>query len=395
MNNPSQRYVALDVLRGMTVAGMILVNNPGSWSKIFAPLRHAEWHGCTPTDLVFPFFLFIVGAALSFSFAKYGDGIDAKSIGKLIKRSALIFLTGLLLNAFPFYPTSPDSALSFGENYLNYIGSIRIMGVLQRIALCYLLGGALALWLRKPGKIAFGMAVLMTIHIAVLVIFGSGDPFSLEGNISGSIDVAIFGDKHVYHGFGKAFDPEGLLGVLSGSATVLLGFTIGGLIRKATNKSDAVAQLYTIGLLSLGAGVVMSIFIPINKPLWTPSYVFYAGGWSILMLALFIYFIDIKGREKLFFPFKAMGLNPLFAFVMAGVLAKTLGRVIRWTEVVVTEDNTIKEAVVSASSWIYRNCCVEVFGHNEFGSLMYALMYVTLFLLMAIWLYKKKIIIKL
>ena len=395
MNNPSQRYVALDVLRGMTVAGMILVNNPGSWSKIFAPLRHAEWHGCTPTDLVFPFFLFIVGAALSFSFAKYGDGIDAKSIGKLIKRSALIFLTGLLLNAFPFYPTSPDSALSFGENYLNYIGSIRIMGVLQRIALCYLLGGALALWLRKPGKIAFGMAVLMTIHIAVLVIFGSGDPFSLEGNISGSIDVAIFGDKHVYHGFGKAFDPEGLLGVLSGSATVLLGFTIGGLIRKATNKSDAVAQLYTIGLLSLGAGVVMSIFIPINKPLWTPSYVFYAGGWSILMLALFIYFIDIKGREKLFFPFKAMGLNPLFAFVMAGVLAKTLGRVIRWTEVVVTEDNTIKESVVSASSWIYRNCCVEVLGHNEFGSLMYALMYVTLFLLMAIWLYKKKIIIKL
>lgn len=395
MNNPSQRYVALDVLRGMTVAGMILVNNPGSWSKIFAPLRHAEWHGCTPTDLVFPFFLFIVGAALSFSFAKYGDGIDAKSIGKLIKRSALIFLTGLLLNAFPFYPTSPDSALSFGENYLNYIGSIRIMGVLQRIALCYLLGGALALWLRKPGKIAFGMAVLMTIHIAVLVIFGSGDPFSLEGNISGSIDVAIFGDKHVYHGFGKAFDPEGLLGVLSGSATVLLGFTIGGLIRKATNKSDAVAQLYTIGLLSLGAGVVMSIFIPINKPLWTPSYVFYAGGWSILMLALFIYFIDIKGREKLFFPFKAMGLNPLFAFVMAGVLAKTLGRVIRWTEIAVTDDNTIKESVVSASSWIYRNCCVEVFGHNEFGSLMYALMYVTLFLLMAIWLYKKKIIIKL
>ena len=395
MNNPSQRYVALDVLRGMTVAGMILVNNPGSWSKIFAPLRHAEWHGCTPTDLVFPFFLFIVGAALSFSFAKYGDGIDAKSIGKLIKRSALIFLTGLLLNAFPFYPTSPDPALSFGENYLNYIGSIRIMGVLQRIALCYLLGGALALWLRKPGKIAFGMAVLMTIHIAVLVIFGSGDPFSLEGNISGSVDVAIFGDKHVYHGFGKAFDPEGLLGVLSGSATVLLGFTIGGLIRKATNKSDAVAQLYTIGLLSLGAGVVMSIFIPINKPLWTPSYVFYAGGWSILMLALFIYFIDIKGKEKLFFPFKAMGLNPLFAFVMAGVLAKTLGRVIRWTEVVVTEDNTIKESVVSASSWIYRNCCVEVLGHNEFGSLMYALMYVTLFLLMAIWLYKKKIIIKL
>ncbi len=395
MNTPSQRYAALDVLRGMTVAGMILVNNPGSWSKIFAPLRHASWHGCTPTDLVFPFFLFIVGAALSFSFAKYGDGLDAKSFIKLIKRSALIFLTGLLLNAYPFYPTSPDTALSFAENYMNYLGNIRIMGVLQRIALCYLVGGALALWLKRPGKIALGMGVLMILHTAILVIYGGVEPFSLDGNISGAIDVAVLGESHVYHGFGKAFDPEGLLGVLSGAATVLLGYTIGGIIRKSSNKSDAVAKLYTLGLLSLGAGVVMSIFIPINKPLWTPSYVFYAGGWSIVMLALFIYFIDIKGKDKIFFPFRAMGLNPLFAFVMAGVLAKTLGRVIKWTEVIVTDDLTIKESTISASSWIYRNCCVELLGHNEFGSLMYALMYVALFLLMAIWLYRKNIIIKL
>lgn len=395
MNTPSQRYAALDVLRGMTVAGMILVNNPGSWSKIFAPLRHASWHGCTPTDLVFPFFLFIVGAALSFSFAKYGDGLDAKSFIKLIKRSALIFLTGLLLNAYPFYPTSPDTALSFAENYMNYLGNIRIMGVLQRIALCYLVGGALALWLKKPGKIALGMGVLMILHTSILVIYGGVEPFSLEGNISGAIDVAVLGESHVYHGFGKAFDPEGLLGVLSGASTVLLGYTIGGIIRKSSNKSDAVAKLYTLGLLSLGAGVVMSIFIPINKPLWTPSYVFYAGGWSIVMLALFIYFIDIKGKDKIFFPFRAMGLNPLFAFVMAGVLAKTLGRVIKWTEVIVTDDLTIKESTISASSWIYRNCCVELLGHNEFGSLMYALMYVALFLLMAIWLYRKNIIIKL
>lgn len=395
MNVQTQRYAALDVLRGMTVAGMILVNNPGSWSKIFAPLRHAAWHGCTPTDLVFPFFLFIVGAALSFSFAKYGDGLDAKSLGKLVKRSALIFLTGLLLNAFPFYPTSADASLSFGENYMNYIGSIRIMGVLQRIALCYLVGGLLALWLRRPARIAAGMGVLMALHTAILVIFGTGDPFSLEGSISGSIDVALFGESHVYKGFGKPFDPEGVLGVLSGSATLLFGYIIGNIIRKGSDKSDVVARLYTIGLISLGAGVVMSIFIPINKPLWTPSYVFYAGGWSIVMLALFIYFIDIKGKEKIFFPFKAMGLNPLFAFVMAGVLAKTLGRVIRWSETIVGDDNTIREVTVSASSWIYKNCCAELLGHNEFGSLLYALMYVGLFLLMAIWLYRKKIIIKL
>lgn len=395
MKTPSQRYAALDVLRGMTVAGMILVNNPGSWSKIFPPLGHSAWHGCTPTDLVFPFFLFIVGSALSFSFAKYGDGLDAKSFGKLAKRAALMFLTGLLLNAYPFYPTSPDAALSFGDNYINFLGNIRIMGVLQRIGLCYLVGGTLALWLKKPSKIVVGMGVLMILHLAILVVFGGEDPFSFEGNIAGSIDVAIFGDSHVYHGFGGAFDPEGLLGVLSGSATLLLGYIIGGVIRNSENKSDAVAKLYTIGLVSIGVAMVMSIFIPINKPIWTPSYVLYAGGWSIVMLALFIYFIDIKGKEKIFFPFKAMGLNPLFAFVMAGVLAKTLGRVIKWTEVIVTDDWTIQEKTVSASSWIYNNFFVTIFGHNEFGSLMYALMYVTLFLLMAIWLYKKKIIIKL
>jgi predicted acyltransferase len=148
-------------------------------------------------------------------------------------------------------------------------------------------------------------------------------------------------------------------------------------------------------MLSIGAGVVLSTFIPINKPLWTPSYVLYAGGWSVTMLALFIYFIDVKGKEKVFLPFRAMGLNPLFAFVMAGVFAKTLGRIIKWKEIMVTDDWQIKEVTVSASTWIYRNVCVNLLGHNEWGSLMYALMYVTVFLLMAMWLYKKNIIIKL
>src|SRR5512133_1348764 len=183
MKTVANRYTALDVLRGMTVAGMILVNNPGSWSKVFPPLRHAAWSGCTPTDLVFPFFLFIVGAALSFAFAKYNDGLNSVSIKKLVKRSALIFLTGLALNAFPFYPTSLHHELSFGENYMAYLNSLRIFGVLQRIALCYLLGGFVALWLKKPNRIMVGMAVLMVLHWLILFFFGTGDPFSIEGNI--------------------------------------------------------------------------------------------------------------------------------------------------------------------------------------------------------------------
>lgn len=378
----TNRYVALDVLRGMTVAGMIIVNNPGSWGHVFAPLKHAAWNGCTPTDLVFPFFLFCVGVAMAFSFAKYEDGLNKKSVGKLLKRGVLIFLVGLGLNAFPFYPTSLNPEMTFGENYLYWLQHLRIFGVLQRIALCYMLGGIIALWLKGPKKIGIALVALLAIHWIVLWAFGGEGWSTLEGNISGAIDIAIVGENHVYHGFGIPFDPEGLLGVISGSGTVLLGYLIGHLIRHTESKIEADAKLYTIGLICLAIGCVLSIWLPINKALWSGSYVFYAGGWAILMLAFFIYFIDIRGKEKAFIPFKALGMNPLFIFVMAGVLTKLLSRVIKWGD-------------TNVLNWFYRNCCVSIFGNNEYASLMYAVVYVCIFLAMAMWLYKKKIFIKL
>lgn len=392
----TNRYIALDVLRGMTVTGMILVNNPGSWSHIFPPLQHASWAGCTPTDLVFPFFLFVVGAAMAFSFAKYNESLTPASVKKLLKRGALIFLVGLGLNAFPFYSTSPDPQLTFGQNYLHYLQNIRIFGVLQRIALCYIMGGLIALWLKQPKKIIPAMLFLMILHWLILYLIGGAEPFSLQGNGAGAVDIALVGENHVYHGFGIPFDPEGLVGVLSGSCTVLLGFLMGNLIRKTDNKTSVVAQLYTIGLICLAAGIIWSICFPIVKALWTGSYVLYAGGWSILMLAFFIYFIDVKGKEKIFRPFKAMGMNPLFAFVMAGIFAKVFGRIIRWTSETVLADGTVQEKIWSVSSWFYQNVCVALVGNNnEYSSLIYALIYVAIFMLMAAWLYKKKIIIKL
>lgn len=395
MNNlKPNRYVALDVLRGMTVAGMILVNNPGSWGHIFPPLKHAAWNGCTPTDLVFPFFLFCVGVAMAFSFAKYSTGLNGVSLKKIFTRGILIFLVGLGLNAFPFYPTSPDPALTAGENYLNYLQHLRILGVLQRIALCYIVGGIVALWLKTPKKILIGMSAMLLIHWLILWIFGGEGWSTLKGNIAGPIDIAIFGENHIYHGFGIPFDPEGLLGVISGSGTLLLGYLIGQMIRTTESKMEVVAKTYTIGLVSLGIGCILNIWLPINKALWTGSYVFYAGGWSILMLALFIYFIDIKGKEKAFTPFKALGMNPLFAFVMAGLFSKVFGRIIKWTYEVV-QDGVVVEKSTSAASWFYRNCCMSVFGgNNEYASLMYAIIYVAIFTLMAMFLYKKKIVIK-
>lgn len=395
MTASTKRYTALDVLRGMTVAGMILVNNPGTWSHIFPPLRHAAWNGCTPTDLVFPFFLFVVGAAMAFSFAKFTNGLDGKSTLKILKRGLLIFLVGLGLNAFPFVPVPWDSSLSFTENIAGYYSHLRIFGVLQRIALCYIIGGILALGLQSVKKTAIAGAGLMLVHWIILLAFGGGDPYSLENNISGKIDLALLGENHVYKGFGIPFDPEGLLGAISGTATVLFGYIAGMTIRSCGTKIEAVAKLYTTGLISLGAGCIWSIWLPINKGLWTGSYVLYAGGWTVLMLAFFIYLIDIKGKEKLFTPFKALGLNPLFAFVMAGLFAKTFGRIIRWTTETAGPDGTLTEKTVSLSGWFYQNCCVSVFGDNEYASLMYALVYVAIFTAMAMVLYKKKIIIKL
>lgn len=401
----ANRYVALDVLRGMTVAGMILVNNPGSWGHIFPPLAHKPWTGCTPTDMVFPFFLYVVGAAMAFSFAKYNESLNKDSIKKLLKRGILIFLVGLGLNAFPFYPTSPDPQLSCGANYINYLQHIRIFGVLQRIAMCYVIGGLIALWLKKPKFIIIAMGILMSLHWLILyligdhsaeLINGAAGAFSLAGQGSGAIDIALVGENHVYKGYGIPFDPEGLLGSLSGACTVLLGFLLGNMIRNTEHKIDVVAKLYTIGLLCLAGGIVWGIFYPICKALWTGTYVLYAGGWSTIMLAFFIYFIDIKNKEKIFTPFKALGMNPLFAFVMAGIFAKVLGRVIKWSSTIIDEQGNIIEKTLSVNSWFYNNVCVKLIGgNNEFSSLLYALVYVSIFTAMAMWLYKKKIIIKL
>ena len=381
----TKRYTALDILRGMTIAGMIMVNNPGSWSHVYAPLRHADWHGCTPTDLVFPFFLFIVGAAMAFSFAKFQQGAGSSKVKKLVIRSLLIFVSGFLLNAFPFYPTHPNPNMSGLANYLNYLNNLRVFGVLQRIAMAYLLGGSLALWLQTPKKISWGVVAVLLIHWAILYFLGGDNPYSKEGNISGFIDIWLLGESHVYHGYGLPFDPEGVLGMISGAGTVLLGYLVGELIRKSKQKMETIGLLYTLSLIGIGLGVVWGSWLPMNKPLWTGSYVLYTAGWSSMFLAFFTYIIEIVGHvgkmklEKILYPFKALGMNPLFAFIMAGIFTKALSRMVHG----------------NALSWFYQHACVPLFGNNELGSLFFALCYVALFTFMAIVLYRKKIFLKL
>ena len=387
-----KRYESLDVLRGLTVAFMCIVNNPGTWAHIFPPLRHAGWVGCTPTDLVYPFFVFCMGCAMAFSFSKY-EKTTANAYLKVLKRGALIFLVGFALNLYPFFPTSlHDETWTFGQNYLYWLQHKRIFGVLQRIGMAYAIAGCLALWLKKPGRIMAAIATLCVTYTGILLLFGR-DPgaFTLEGNVSVRIDTWLVGGDHCYHGYdGTNFDPEGLLGSMISACSCLLGYLIGSMIlgsqRKMTSlgASEAnglspeavgfspdriVNRTFVYGCLSLILGMVLSIWVPINKPLWSISYVFFAGGWAMLALAFLAYLIDIKGYSKPFEPFKAMGMNALMAFVLAGVIAKSYG--------------------------FFGFAPSRYFGANEYMSLLWALIFVSIIFCILWVLYKKKIVIKL
>ena len=374
-----KRYESLDVLRGLTVAFMCIVNNPGTWAHIFPPLRHAGWDGCTPTDLVYPFFIFCMGCAMAFSFSKY-EKTTAKAYLKVLKRGTLIFLVGFALNLYPFFPTSlHDETWSFGQNYLYWLQHKRIFGVLQRIGMAYAIAGCLALWLKKPGKILAAIATLCLTYTGILLIFGR-DPgaFTLEGNVSMRIDTWLVGGNHCYHGYnGTDFDPEGVLGSMTAACSCLLGYMIGSMIHGSQKNMSAtgnspdrvVNRTFVYGCLSLILGVVLSIWIPINKPLWSVSYVFYAGGWAMLALAFLAYLLDVKGYEKPFVPFKAMGMNALMAFVFSGVIAKSYG--------------------------FFGFAPSRYFGANEYVSQLWAIIFAAIIFSLLWILYKKKIVIKL
>ena len=365
----SQRYLALDVLRGMTVALMILVNNPGSWSHIYAPLEHAAWQGCTPTDLVFPFFLFVVGASMFFSFSKYGNRLNKDSLLKIGKRSLLIFAIGLFLNSFPQW--SAD------------FPKLRIMGVLQRIALAYGLTALLVLSVRRKYLPWIGGFILLA-YWGLVVLAGGTDPFSLQGNPAAAFDAALLGVNHLYKGFGIPFDPEGIFSTLPSIATVLLGYLAGALI-KETPKLKVPAKLALFGILAVIIGGLWGLYFPISKPIWSSSYVLYTAGWAALLLALLIWLIDVKGFTGWTSFFVVFGVNPLFIFAFSGLWARILGRMIHVTN--------IDGKVINGYTWLYNNLFVPLAGELN-GSLLFAITHVILFWVLGYVLYKKKIFIK-
>lgn len=359
------RLMSLDVFRGMTIAFMIIVNTPGTWSHVFAPLRHAKWHGCTPTDLVFPSFLFIAGVAVYYSLKKYNFEFSGPSLFRILRRVALIFAAGLFLNIFPH----------FDRDY----STLRILGVLQRIALAYGLGAIIVL-LVKRNYIWIVTAIILLGYWALMYFLGGSDPYSLEGNLATRVDTAILGANHLYRGFGIAFDPEGLMSTIPAVGTVLLGFMAGNLIGSFGTSWKTVGSLAAIGAALVAVGLIWGQLFPINKPLWTSSYVLYAGGIGMILLSLLFIIVDLWGFKGWTGFFNTFGTNPMFTYVLAGI----------WTDVMLV----VKIGEVTLYNWIFTHLCSPLFAEQKIASLMFALMQVLIIWVFGYILYRRKIIIR-
>jgi predicted acyltransferase len=325
------RLLSLDVFRGATVAGMILVNNPGDWGHVFWPLDHSEWNGCTPTDLVMPFFLFIVGVSIVYAMdSRSRDRAQhASLVLKTIRRTFILLLLGWLLAFFPASPAAMDVVV---HHTAKRFAELRIMGVLQRIALVYFIC-ALLMIKTGPRVWAFISAVILIGYWAVMTLVpvpdchvpGGCHPPSLEasGNIGAWIDVAVLGQPHLYKG--ADFDPEGLLSTLSAVSTGLLGMLAGFHLKNSkTDPATKVAWLFSAGLIAAVVGWTWGLFFPLNKQLWTGSFSLTTSGMAAMFLAAAYWLIDINRMTRGTAVFRAFGVNAITAFVASGLLARLL-----------------------------------------------------------------------
>lgn len=336
----TERLVSLDVFRGMTVAGMLLVNNPGTWSAIYPPLAHAPWHGWTPTDLIFPFFLFIVGITTELSLrARRARGDDERAIlRQVLRRGALIFLFGLLLSGFPFFTWPPAlEGATFLERVVHRVEHWRIMGVLQRIGLAYLCGALLTLrtTLRQQllivATLLFGYWALMTL----VPVPDTGVPgrFVLDKPdqlLSAWLDRSVLGVDHLWSG-AKTWDPEGLLSTLPAIATMICGTFAGRWIAEQQRPlPERLAALFAVGALAMMLGLMWHWVFPINKNIWTSSYVVFTAGIGAVSLATCMWLIDVMQWRRWTFPFVIYGVNPMLAFLGSGLMARCIASLWTW-----------------------------------------------------------------
>ncbi len=311
-----QRFKALDVFRGMTIFLMIIVNTPGTWSSVYTPFLHAPWHGFTPTDLVFPSFLFAVGNAFAFVKSRWEGKQLSDVFGKIFKRTFLIFLIGYLLSWFPFVRWN-----EVGEMYFKSIGTTRIFGVLQRIALCYFAGAILIFFFNKR-QLIIASGIILFGYWAMMVGFGD---LTLEGNAARTLDRWLLGDNHLYGGEGMPFDPEGILSTLPAIVNVIGGYLVGHYIIMGKELSyEKIAKIFMYGCVLMGLSYVWDLGFPINKKIWTSSYVLLTIGIDMVIIGTLMYFIDFKPKPVSFKFFEVFGKNSLFIYILSSFLTKVM-----------------------------------------------------------------------
>ena len=355
-NTASSRSLALDIFRGMTVCFMIIVNTPGSEAFTYSPLRHAAWHGFTPTDLVFPSFLFAVGNAMSFAMKKFETMSQAEVVGKILKRTLIIFLLGFLMYWFPFFHQAD------GHWVFNSFSHTRVFGVLQRIGLCYGIA-ALFIYYTSPKTVYSVAWVLLLGYWAILIFFpaAGADPYSMTGNAGYSIDKWLLGENHMYHGEGLAFDPEGALSTLPAVVNVIAGYFTGVFVSRKGKTYEGLAQLLLWGAALIAVACAWNLVFPINKKLWTSSFVLLTVGLDLMILSFLIYFVEFRQQTRGASFFTVFGKNPLFVYLVSELLI-----VVLFTIPVGNGENS--------AEWINRTVFQSVFP-GPFGSLLFALIY--------------------
>jgi predicted acyltransferase len=375
MNKPSQRFLALDIFRGMTVCFMIIVNTAGNGATTYAPLQHAQWHGFTPTDLVFPSFMFAVGNAMAFAMVKWEKLSQKQVLAKIFKRTMIIFLLGFLMYWFPFVHYNDQHQLV--GNPFNHT---RVMGVLQRIALGYCFASLMVYYL-KPRQV-FGLSIVfLLVYWFILLLFGeAGDPYNMLTNAGTKLDLWLLGPDHLYHRGGVAFDPEGILGTLPAITNVTFGWLAGRWLQLKGKEYEGLTKLLLAGLLAIALALLWNPFFPINKKLWTGSFVLVTVGIDCVILAVLIYITDFLQKRKWAYFFEVFGRNPLFIYLVSELLA-----ILLWFF-------DVGENYQPLYRWIFEN----IFSHTGmyFGSFLFAVCFMLLCWLIGYIMDKKKIYVR-
>lgn len=368
MVKSSGRLVSLDIFRGLAVAFMIIVYAPGSWKYIYSPLRLSEWNGCTPADLIFSFFLFIVGLSAYYSLKKYGNELNGNSILRIFRRLLALIIIGLFLSVFPYFR-------------MDY-STLRIMGVLQRIAIAYSIGTIICLTVTRE-YYWIVIAILLLIYWGLLAFFGGADPYSLQSNFVLKTDIAALGENHLYTGFGIPFDPEGLLSTIGAICSVIIGYFIGEITGTGSAGGKSFLKLILFAVAAFGLGYLWNMIFPLNRPLWTSSFVLYTSGISIGIFAIIYLIADVFKFQIWGVPFLVFGTNSIFVYFLAEI----------WTKLLLFIKVSSGADKVSLYQWFYEKVCVPVAG-NLNGSLMFAIIQMLLIWGAALILYRKKILIR-